>query len=95
MTITYSELYDFAKVCCKIRQEIKGEIIDGTIRQDDFFRMQKQQIDEWCNGADYKVLQPVRYIGPQVISPPICYDRDYWQEQRWSSKLIGQNSSGQ
>ena len=70
MTITYNDLYDFARVCCKIRQEIKGEIIDGTIRQDDFFRMQKQQIDEWCNGVDYKVLQPVRYIGPQVILLP-------------------------
>ena len=74
VTFTYSDLYDFGKVCSKLRQEIKGEIIDGTIRQEDFFKMQKRQIDELCNSDDYKTMQPVRYIGPQVDSKSFnCY----------------------
>ena len=63
-------MYDFNKVCAKIRQEIKGEIVDGTIRQDDFHKMQTKQIDCFHNSSDYKVMEPVRYIGPQVLLHP-------------------------
>ena len=66
VTLLYNELYDFDKVCAKLRQENKGEIVNGTISKDEFMRLQKKQIDKWCSSGDHKVLKPVRYIGPQV-----------------------------
>ena len=66
MTIPLSDLYDFTRVCTKIRHEVRGEIIAGSLKQDEFFKLQKKQIDQWCKGADNKVLKAIKFIGPQV-----------------------------
>ena len=66
VTIVFNEVKDFSKICAKLRLEFNGERIDGSLRQDDFHRLQTRVIDNWCNSSSYKVLEPVRFIGPQV-----------------------------
>jgi hypothetical protein len=66
VTIIFNDVKDFNKVCSKLRLEFSGERIDGSVKQEDFYKMQTKVIDDWSNSSDYKVLDPVRYIGPQV-----------------------------
>ena len=62
----FNDVKDFQKICAKLRLEIKGERIDGSLKQDDFHRLQTRVIDTWSNSPDFRVLEPVRFIGPQV-----------------------------
>ena len=77
VTIIFNDVKDFNKVCSKLRLEFSGERIDGSVKQEDFYKMQTRVIDDWSNSSDYKVLDPVRYIGPQVervIGPSEVYE---------------------
>jgi hypothetical protein len=66
IAIFYNDVYDFDKVCQKIRQQLKGDIVSGTVSKDDFSQMLRKVVEAWRSSAGYKVLEPVRYIGPQV-----------------------------
>ena len=59
-------MFDFEKVCQKVRQQLKGEIVSGLVEKDDFSRLLRREIAAWRSSDYYKVLEPVRYIGPQV-----------------------------
>ena len=66
VTIFYNDVFDFEKVCQKVRQQLKGEIVSGVVGKDDFSRLLRREIAAWRSSDYYKVLEPVRYIGPQV-----------------------------